>query len=156
VGESLAFLADVDATNLRRRAHVVELAQELLGGAVSGKRVAVLGLAFKPNSDDVRDSPALDIAGRLQELGATVAAYDPEAVVTARRVRPELEYVEQAADALRGADLVLVLTEWDEFRGLDAAEAATLVANPVVIDGRNCLDRDAWTAAGFTYRGMGR
>ncbi len=156
VGESLAFLADVDATNLRRRAHVVELAQELLGGVVSGKRVAVLGLAFKPNSDDVRDSPALDIAARLHELGATVSAYDPEAVVTARRVHPELDFVETAADALSGADLVLVLTEWTEFRELDATTVASLVSSPVVIDGRNCLDRDAWTAAGFTYRGMGR
>ncbi|PZE68107.1 UDP-glucose/GDP-mannose dehydrogenase family protein [Curtobacterium sp. MCBD17_021] len=156
VGESLAFLADVDATNLRRRAHVVELAQEMLGGAVAGKRVAVLGLAFKPNSDDVRDSPALDIAARLLGLGATVAAYDPEAVVTARRVHPELDYAETATDALTGADLVLVLTEWNEFRELDPAAVASLVASPVVIDGRNCLDREAWRAAGFTYRGMGR
>ncbi|WP_439692004.1 UDP-glucose dehydrogenase family protein [Curtobacterium sp. SP.BCo] len=156
VPESLAFLADVDAINLRRRDHVVELAQEILGGAVAGKRVAVLGLAFKPNSDDVRDSPALDIAARLLGLGASVAAYDPEAVVTARRIHPELDYVESAEDALRGADLVLVLTEWNEFRALDPVRAAALVANPVVIDGRNCLDRDAWTAAGFTHRGMGR
>ncbi|MFJ4222052.1 UDP-glucose dehydrogenase family protein [Curtobacterium luteum] len=156
VPDSLAFLADVDAINLRRRDHVVTLAQELLGGDVAGKRVAVLGLAFKPNSDDVRDSPSLDIAGRLEALGAHVAAYDPEAVVTARRVRPELDYTETAADALRGAELVLVLTEWNEFRELDASEVAGLVASPVVVDGRNCLDRDAWTAAGFTYRGMGR
>ncbi len=156
VPESLAFLADVDAINLRRRDHVVTLAQELLGGDVAGKRVAVLGLAFKPNSDDVRDSPSLDIAGRLHGLGARVAAYDPEAVVTARRVHPELDYVETAADALRGADLVLVLTEWNEFRELDPSAVAALVATPVVVDGRNCLDRDAWSAAGFTYRGMGR
>ncbi|MGN8049796.1 UDP-glucose dehydrogenase family protein [Curtobacterium sp. 22159] len=156
VPESLAFLADVDAINLRRRDHVVELAHEALGGDVTGKRVAVLGLAFKPNSDDVRDSPALDIAGRLLGHGATVVAYDPEAVLTARRVHPELDYVESAADALRDADLVLVLTEWNEFRELDPADAAALVSTPVVIDGRNCLDRDAWTAAGFTYRGMGR
>ena len=120
------------------------------------KRVAVLGLAFKPNSDDVRDSPALDIAARLHELGASVAAYDPEAVVTARRIRPELEYVERATDAHRDAELVLVLTEWNEFRELDAATAAALVSVPVVVDGRNCLDREAWVAAGFTYRGMGR
>ena len=85
-----------------------------------------------------------------------VSAYDPEAVVTARRVHPELDYVESAAEALGGAELVLVLTEWTEFRELDATAAAALVASPVVIDGRNCLDRDAWTAAGFTYRGMGR
>ncbi|PYY50077.1 UDP-glucose/GDP-mannose dehydrogenase family protein [Curtobacterium sp. MCPF17_050] len=156
VGESLAFLADVDATNLRRRAHVVELAQELLGGAVAGKRIAVLGLAFKPNSDDVRDSPALDIAARLRDLGATVASYDPEAVVTARRVHPELDYAETAEDALTGADLVLVLTEWNEFRELDPTAVAALVSSPVVVDGRNCLDREAWRAAGFTYRGMGR
>jgi len=156
VGESLAFLADVDATNLRRRAHVVDLAVELLGGSAEGKRVAVLGLAFKPNSDDVRDSPALDIAARLHELGATVAAHDPEAVGTARRLHPELEYRGSATEALTGADLVLVLTEWTAFRELDPAEVASLVANPVVVDGRNCLDREAWTAAGFTYRGMGR
>ncbi|MDT0211853.1 UDP-glucose/GDP-mannose dehydrogenase family protein [Curtobacterium sp. BRD11] len=156
VGESLAFLADVDATNLRRRAHVVDLATELLGGTVTGKRVAVLGLAFKPNSDDVRDSPALDIAARLLGLGASVAAYDPEAIETARQLHPELEYVGSPTEAVTGADIVLVLTEWSVFRALDAAEVASLVASPVVVDGRNCLDREAWTAAGFTYRGMGR
>jgi UDPglucose 6-dehydrogenase len=156
VGESLAFLADVDAINLRRRAHVVDLAAKVLGGDVSGKRVAVLGLAFKPNSDDVRDSPALDIAARLLQLGADVSAYDPEAIPTARRVHPELTYVDTADAALAGADLVLVLTEWDEFRALDASAVAGLVASPVVIDGRNCLDRDAWRAAGFAHHGMGR
>ncbi|MCM3520085.1 UDP-glucose/GDP-mannose dehydrogenase family protein [Curtobacterium sp. P97] len=156
VGESLAFLADVDATNLRRRAHAVDLATEMLGGTVTGKRVAVLGLAFKPNSDDVRDSPALDIAARLHELGASVAAYDPEAIETARRLHPELEYVGSPTEAVTGADIVLVLTEWSVFRALDADEVASLVASPVVVDGRNCLDREAWTAAGFTYRGMGR
>jgi UDPglucose 6-dehydrogenase len=156
VGESLAFLADVDATNLRRRAHVVDLTTEMLGGSVAGKRVAVLGLAFKPNSDDVRDSPALDIAARLLGLGATVAAYDPEAVETARRLHPELEYVGSPTEAVTGADVVLVLTEWTVFRELDPVEIASLVATPVVVDGRNCLDREAWTAAGFTYRGMGR
>ncbi|WIB59110.1 UDP-glucose/GDP-mannose dehydrogenase family protein [Curtobacterium sp. MCLR17_007] len=156
VGESLDFLADVDAINLRRRAHVVTLAQDLLDGAVAGKRVGVLGLAFKPNSDDVRDSPALDIAARLVELGATVSAYDPQANGTAARIRPELTYVDSADAAVRDADLVLVLTEWNEFRTLDPARVAGLVARPVVVDGRNCLDRDAWTAAGFTVRGMGR
>lgn len=156
VGESLAFLADIDAINLRRRAHVVELATQALGGDVTGKRVAVLGLAFKPNSDDVRDSPSLDIAARLRELGAEVAAYDPEAIGTARRLHPELDYVESATEAVTGADIVLVLTEWNEFRELDAPTVAAAVANPVVIDGRNCLDRDAWRAAGFAYHGMGR
>ncbi|MET3636795.1 MULTISPECIES: UDP-glucose dehydrogenase family protein [Curtobacterium] len=156
VGRSLGFLAEVDAINLRRRAHVATLAGELLGGSVAGRRVAVLGLAFKPNSDDVRDSPALDIAARLVELGATVLAYDPAANHTAARVRPEVETVDSAAEALRDADLVLVLTEWAEFRELDPRVVADLVAAPVVLDGRNCLDRDAWTAAGFTVRGMGR
>ncbi|PZF12790.1 UDP-glucose 6-dehydrogenase [Curtobacterium sp. MCPF17_011] len=156
VGESLAFLADIDAINLRRRAHVVELATQALGGDVTGKRVAVLGLAFKPNSDDVRDSPSLDIAARLRGLGADVAAYDPEAIVTARRLHPELDYVETVTEAVTGADIVLVLTEWKEFRELDAAAVAAAVATPVVIDGRNCLDRDAWRAAGFAYHGMGR
>ncbi|MBF4591194.1 UDP-glucose dehydrogenase family protein [Curtobacterium sp. VKM Ac-1395] len=156
VGESLAFLADVDAINLRRRAHVVTLAEDLLGGDVTGKHVAVLGLAFKPNSDDVRDSPSLDITARLHELGAVVSAYDPEANGTAARIHPEVHYVDSADEALRGADLVLVLTEWNEFRQLDPAVVAGLVGRPVVVDGRNCLDRDAWTAAGFTVRGMGR
>ncbi|MDN3478287.1 UDP-glucose/GDP-mannose dehydrogenase family protein [Curtobacterium sp. APC 4022] len=156
VGESLAFLADIDAINLRRRAHVVELTTQALGGDVTGKRVAVLGLAFKPNSDDVRDSPSLDIAARLRELGAEVAAYDPEAIGTARRLHPELDYVESATEAVTGADIVLVLTEWNEFRELDATTVAAAVANPVVIDGRNCLDREAWRAAGFAYHGMGR
>ena len=156
VGEALAFLADVDAINLRRRAHVVTLAEDLLGGDVTGKHVAVLGLAFKPNSDDVRDSPALDITARLHELGAVVSAYDPEANGTAARIHPEVHYVDSADEALRGADLVLVLTEWNEFRQLDPAVVAGLVERPVVVDGRNCLDRDAWTAAGFTVRGMGR
>ncbi len=156
VGESLAFLGEVDAINLRRRAHVVTLAAELLDGDVTGKRIGVLGLAFKPNSDDVRDSPALDIAAQLREHGATVSAYDPEANRTAARLRPELDYVDSAVDAVRDADLVLVLTEWSEFRDLDPTAVAALVARPVVVDGRNCLDRDAWTAAGFTVRGMGR
>ncbi|OIH96982.1 UDP-glucose/GDP-mannose dehydrogenase family protein [Curtobacterium sp. MCBA15_001] len=156
VGESLDFLADVDAINLRRRAHVVTLAQELLGDVLAGKRVGVLGLAFKPNSDDVRDSPALDIADRLRELGATVSAYDPQANGTAARVRPELDYVGSVDAAVQDADLVLVLTEWTEFRQLDPTAVASLVRDRVVIDGRNVLDRDAWTAAGFTVRGMGR
>jgi UDPglucose 6-dehydrogenase len=156
VGEERERLADVDAINLRRRAHVVDLATTALGGDVTGKRVAVLGLAFKPNSDDVRDSPSLDIAARLHEQGAVVAAYDPEATGTAGRLHPELDYVGSAMEALTGADLVLVLTEWNEFRELDATAVAAVVASPIVIDGRNCLDRDAWRAAGFAHHGMGR
>ena len=142
VGESLDFLADVDAINLRRRAHVVTLAQELLDGDVSGKRVGVLGLAFKPNSDDVRDSPALDIAARLVELGATVSAYDPQANGTAARIRPELDYVDSVDAAVQDADLVLVLTEWNEFRALDPATVASLVCGA----GSSSTGGTAWTA----------
>jgi UDPglucose 6-dehydrogenase len=168
---TLDFLDDVDAINLRRRDRVVALTTELLGaeagsgtgtgtgtvsGSLVGKRVAVLGLAFKPDSDDVRDSPALDIAARLHDAGATVTAYDPEAVETSRRVRPALTYADSASDALTDADVVLVLTEWQEFRDLDPVTVAGAVRGRVVVDGRNCLDRDAWRAAGFAHHGMGR
>ncbi|PZF58523.1 UDP-glucose 6-dehydrogenase [Curtobacterium sp. MCBD17_034] len=153
---TLDFLEDVDAVNLRRRDRLVDVATELLGGDVQGRRVAVLGLAFKPDSDDVRDSPALDIAARLRAAGAVVVAYDPEAVHTSQRVHPELTYAESAAEALGGADVVLVLTEWQEFRDLEPAAVGALVAAKAIVDGRNCLDPQAWRQAGFTYRGMGR
>jgi UDPglucose 6-dehydrogenase len=159
---TLDFLADVDAVNLRRRDRVVSLATSLLGGDVVGKKVAVLGLAFKPNSDDVRDSPALDIASRLHADGADVVGYDPEANATAARLHPDVSYAASAAEALAGAEVVLVLTEWQEFRDLDPVAVRSLVAGgtdgaPVgVVDGRNCLLPDAWRAAGFDYRGMGR
>jgi UDPglucose 6-dehydrogenase len=153
---TLDFLADVDAINLRRRDRVVELATSMLDDELGGKRVAVLGLAFKPNSDDVRDSPSLDIAGRLHHAGATVTAYDPEANETSRRIHPDIDYAASAAEALAEADVVLVLTEWQEFRDLDPKAVAALVAGKQVIDGRNCLDPAAWRAAGFEYRGMGR
>jgi UDPglucose 6-dehydrogenase len=153
--DSLAFLADVDAINLRRRDRVVSLAEQLVGD-VSGARVAVLGLAFKPNSDDIRDSPALDVARRLRAAGAVVTAYDPEANHTASRVAPELDYVDDVESALRDADVALVLTEWTEFRELDPAVVAGLMAHARVVDGRNTLDVAAWRGAGFDYRGLGR
>jgi UDPglucose 6-dehydrogenase len=153
--DSLAFLADVDAINLRRRDRVVSLAEQLVG-EVSGARVAVLGLAFKPNSDDIRDSPALDVARRLRAAGAVVTAYDPEANHTASRVAPELDYVDDVESALRDADVALVLTEWTEFRELDPAVVSGLMAHARVVDGRNTLDVAAWRAAGFDYRGLGR
>ncbi|WP_030149460.1 UDP-glucose dehydrogenase family protein [Mycetocola saprophilus] len=155
VGESLGFLAEVDAINLRRRDHVVERAEAILGD-LDGRRITVLGLAFKPDSDDVRDSPALDIATRLAARGAVVTATDPQAVETARRHAPELNFVFDAETALRGAELVLVLTEWSDFRNLDPVAAAALVDAPIVIDGRNCLDRAAWRGAGWAYHGLGR
>ncbi|UOE44345.1 UDP-glucose dehydrogenase family protein [Agromyces larvae] len=155
-GESVAFLKEVDAINLRRRHRVVELARELLGGSVHGRKVAVLGVTFKPDSDDVRDSPALDIAVQLKGLGADVVAVDPEGVENARARHPQLEYSTSTATALDRADLVVLATEWAEYRALDPAETLRSVAAARIIDGRNVLDPDAWRAAGWTYRGLGR
>jgi UDPglucose 6-dehydrogenase len=156
VGDSLRFLTEVDSINLRRRERAVQLAVELAGGDVSGRRIAVLGLAFKPDSDDVRDSPALEVAARLAELGARVVATDPEAIGTSRRLHPELEYVETVADAAAGADVVMLLTEWREYRELGPRELGEHVASRVIIDGRNVLDPQEWRAAGWTYSGLGR
>ncbi|MBC7591188.1 MAG: UDP-glucose/GDP-mannose dehydrogenase family protein [Salinibacterium sp.] len=155
-GESVAFLKEVDAINLRRRQRVVDLTVDALGGSANGKKVAVLGLAFKPFSDDVRDSPALDVAVKLRGLGAKVVATDPHAIENSRRMHPQLDYVPSAAEALEGADIVVLVTEWDEFRHMDPQWAGELVRNRIVVDGRNCLDAEAWRAAGWAYRGLGR
>jgi UDPglucose 6-dehydrogenase len=156
-GESVSFLREVDAINLRRRDRAVQLVVDALDGAVHTKRIAVLGAAFKPHSDDIRDSPALDVAVRLHGLGADVIVTDPEATENARRVHPQLAYTSDRDEALRGADAVIVVTEWDEYRvDLDPAHAATLARGRIVVDGRNCLDPAAWRAAGWTYLGMGR
>jgi UDPglucose 6-dehydrogenase len=155
LGESLAFLGEVDAINLRRRDRMVELTTELLGGTVVGKRIAVLGLAFKPDSDDVRDSPALDVASRLHAAGAIVVATDPEANHTSRRAYPDLTYVPTAVDAAKDADAVLVLTEWKHYRDLYPTDLSG-AAGQIIIDGRNCLDQDRWRGAGWTYRSLGR
>ncbi|WP_236967991.1 UDP-glucose dehydrogenase family protein [Microbacterium aurantiacum] len=156
-GESIAFLREVDAINLRRRDRAVELVVNALDGQVFERKIAVLGAAFKPHSDDIRDSPALDVAVRLKGLGANVVVTDPEAIENARRIHPQLTYVADLDEALRDADAVIVVTEWDEYRReLDPTHAASLVAQRVIVDGRNCLDAAAWRAAGFTYTGMGR
>jgi UDPglucose 6-dehydrogenase len=155
-GQSLLFLHEVDAINLRRRERVAEIAVELVGGTLIGRKVAVLGAAFKPQSDDVRDSPALNVAGRLQLQGAHVAVYDPRATENARRIFPTLEYAASVYEACRGAHIVLHLTEWPEFREIDPEQVGAVVAARNVVDGRNCLDADAWRAAGWTYRGLGR
>jgi UDPglucose 6-dehydrogenase len=154
-GESVRFLDEVDKINLRRRERVVDLVREEAGG-LDGVRVAVLGLAFKPHSDDIRDSPALDIAIRLAEGGAVVTATDPEAVPNARRRAPQLNYVGSAAEAAADADIVVLITEWPEFTALDPEELGALVTQRVVIDGRNALDADRWRAAGWRFRGLGR
>ncbi|MDR1236926.1 MAG: UDP-glucose/GDP-mannose dehydrogenase family protein [Propionibacteriaceae bacterium] len=155
VGRSVGFLNEVDAINLRRRERVVELVLTNLGD-YQRKRVAVLGLAFKPESDDVRDSPALDVAVRLHGLGVDVVATDPQAIANARRLHPQLDFAATAEEALSGAEAVVLVTEWQQYQKFDPQLARGLVANPVVIDGRNCLDAASWRAAGWTYFGMGR
>jgi len=155
-GESVAFLKQVDQINLRRRKRVVDLTVEALGGRANEKRVAVLGLAFKPHSDDVRDSPALDVAVQLRGLGARVVATDPQAIENSRRLHPQLEYEADMLDALRGADAIVLVTEWPVFRELDPVAIGEIVRTRTIIDGRNCLDAAAWRAAGWTYRGLGR
>ncbi|MFE3855980.1 UDP-glucose dehydrogenase family protein [Streptomyces griseorubiginosus] len=156
LGVSLAFLREVDAINMRRRDKVVALARELCGGAVLGARIAVLGAAFKPDSDDIRDSPALNVAARLRLDGADVTVYDPEALDNARKAYPLLGYAMSAEEALGGADLVLHLTEWPQFREIDPERAAQLVSRPLIVDGRGTLDAGLWTAAGWHFRALGR
>ncbi|MGO2221122.1 MAG: UDP-glucose dehydrogenase family protein [Microbacterium gubbeenense] len=155
-GESVAFLKQVDEINLRRRQRVVDLVVDSFDGQVFGHRVTVLGLAFKPDSDDIRDSPALDVAVRLKGLGAEVVSYDPEAMDTARRAHPQLDYADSLETALEGSEAVVVVTEWKQFKNLNPAETLTKVARPVIFDGRNILNPTAWQEAGWTYRGMGR
>jgi len=155
-GESVAFLKEVDKINLRRRDRVVNLVVDALGGEPYEKRVAVLGLAFKPFSDDIRDSPALDVAVRLHGLGAAVTATDPEAAANARRVHPQLTIADSLGDALRDAEVVVLVTEWPEFRGLQPADVEPFTAGRTIIDGRNSLDPVVWRAAGWTYVGLGR
>lgn len=155
-GDSLAFLKEVDTINLRQRQRVVDLAVEALGGSAFRRKVAVLGVAFKPDSDDVRDSPALDVAVQLRGLGAHVVATDPEGVENARARHPQLDYTTSTHEALTGADLVVLATEWREYRALDPVEAGRLVAEKRIIDGRNVLDLAAWRGAGWQVRGLGR
>ncbi|MDI9985501.1 UDP-glucose dehydrogenase family protein, partial [Rhodococcus ruber] len=154
--EALTFLREVDAINMRRRIRMVEMAREACGGSLLGSRVAVLGAAFKPNSDDVRDSPALNVAGQIQLQGAAVTVFDPKAMENSRVLFPTLNYATSIEDACAGADVLLVLTEWSEFRRIDPASLASVVRRKVIIDGRNCLDVAAWVDGGWKYRGMGR
>ncbi|KXZ60597.1 UDP-glucose 6-dehydrogenase TuaD [Microbacterium laevaniformans] len=156
-GESVAFLRQVDEINLRRRDRAVQLVVDGLGGSVYEKKVTVLGAAFKPHSDDIRDSPALDVAVRLHGLGATVTVTDPAAIENARRIHPQLTYVEDRDEAIRDADALVLVTEWDEYRRqLPPEHASSLTDGRVVVDGRNGLDAAAWRAAGWAYYGMGR
>ncbi len=154
--QALTFLREVDAVNMRRRAHMVELAREACGGGFLGKRIAVLGATFKPDSDDVRDSPALNVAGQIHLQGAQVTVYDPKGMENAAKIFPTLGYAPTALDAVHGAHLVLHLTEWREFRELDPATLADAAAVPHILDGRNALDPTLWRKAGWTFRALGR
>ncbi len=161
VGDALAFLSDVDDINVRRRQFVVELVNSELGG-LTGKKVAVWGMAFKPDSDDIRDSPALDIAEGLARAGAHVVAADPQALVPARSridkagLSDSLRVTDDHVEASHGVDAIVVATEWKVFSEQDPTEIAKLTDGRLVVDGRNCLDKEAWKKAGFRYRGMGR
>ena len=153
---ALGFLREVDSINMRRRTRMVELTTQACGGSLLGANIAVLGAAFKPESDDVRDSPALNVAGLLQLNGAAVAVYDPKAAETSRRVFPTLNYATSVSEAVENADAVLVATEWQEFIDLDPDDLADLVRAKVVVDGRNCLDVARWQSAGWRVYGLGR
>ncbi|MFD9816493.1 UDP-glucose dehydrogenase family protein [Streptomyces sp. NPDC059080] len=154
--QALTFLREVDSINMRRRGHMVELTRDAVGGAFLGKRVAVLGATFKPDSDDVRDSPALNVAGQIHLQGGQVTVYDPKGMANARRLFPTLGYADSALEAVRGADAVLHLTEWREFRELDPAVLGEAVTARRILDGRNALDPELWRKAGWTYRALGR
>jgi UDPglucose 6-dehydrogenase len=156
VDQALSFLREVDAINMRRRARMVDLARELLGGSFEGRTVGVLGAAFKPNSDDIRDSPALDVAATIRAQRGRVTVYDPQALANARRAHPDLDYGDSTLEAARGAHVVLLLTEWSEFRELDPEVLGEIVAERNIVDGRNALDPERWRAAGWTYRALGR
>ena len=156
VDNALAFLGEVDEINMRRRQRVVDLARTLVGGSFLGRNVAVLGAAFKPNSDDVRDSPALNVAATIQLRGASVRVHDPEAIDNARAVFPHLDYAREATKACEKADVVLHLTEWREYAEIDPEELAQVVSHRRIVDGRNVLSLDRWRAASWTVRGLGR
>lgn len=155
-GESVAFLKEVDAINLRRRQRVIDLALEALDGELVGKKIAVLGLAFKPHSDDVRDSPALDVAVQLFGRGVQITATDPQAIENARILQPQLKYSTDIAETLSGADALVLITEWPEFTSIDPAWAASFVSTRTIIDARNCLDAAAWRSADWQYKSLGR
>ena len=153
--QALEFLREIDSINLRARKRVIELVQRDLSGDLRSKKIAVLGAAFKPDSDDVRDSPALDIAIQIQAAGANVVIHDPKAIEPARKRFPALNFVTTIDEALKDAEIVLHLTEWKIYREIDPVKAKSLVAKPIIIDGRNALDRKKWKDAGWHFRALG-
>jgi UDPglucose 6-dehydrogenase len=156
VDQALSFLREVDAINMRRRVRMVDLAREVCDGSIVGRRIAVLGAAFKPDSDDVRDSPALSVAAQMQLQGAHVVVTDPQAVDNARAAFPGLAFASTVEEAVAGADVVLLATEWPEYRALDPETLGALVGARRMLDGRNVLDPKRWRSAGWTYRALGR
>ena len=155
LGDVVTFLQVVDNINMRQRSRVIDATREICGSLV-GTRAAVLGVAFKPNSDDIRDSPALDVAGQLQLQGAIVSVFDPKAMDNAQQLFPTLNYALSTVEACKEADVVLILTEWDEFRKLQPEKLEAVTRSKRIIDARNCLDSQPWRAAGWNYRGFGR
>ena len=154
--QALEFLREIDAINLRARQRVIDVVRSELTDDLTSYKLAVLGAAFKPDSDDVRDSPALDIAAQLQAAGASVVVHDPKAIENARKRFPKLGFAESVQECVKDSDLILHLTEWREYRELDPISLATLVKKKIVIDGRNALDRDKWRAAGWQFHALGR
>jgi UDPglucose 6-dehydrogenase len=154
--QALTFLREVDAINMRRRTRVVELTRDLCDGTLLGRRITVLGAAFKPESDDVRDSPALSIAAQLQLQGSVVTVTDPKALDNASKRFPELHYEPDLEQAIDRSDALLLLTEWQQYRDLDPYTLTAKVSATRILDGRNVLDPEKWRAAGWTYRGLGR
>jgi len=154
--QALEFLREIDAINLRARTRMIDLVRKELSEDLTGKKIAVLGAAFKPDSDDVRDSPSLDIAAQIHSAGAAVTVHDPKAIANARKRFPGLHYEAGISETLRGADLVLHLTEWKVYRELDPHEVRAMVNTPIIIDGRNALDRELWKSAGWKFRALGR
>lgn len=154
--QALEFLREIDAINLRARQRVIDVVRAELTDDLTAYKIAVLGAAFKPDSDDVRDSPALDIAAQLQAAGASVIVHDPKAIENARKRFPKLGFAVTVQECVKDSDLILHLTEWREYRELDPKALASLVKKKIVIDGRNALDRDKWRAAGWQFHALGR
>jgi len=154
--QAVEFLKEIDAINLRARQRIIELVRKDLANDLRGKKVAILGAAFKPDSDDVRDSPALDIAAQIQAAGAVVTVHDPKAIANAQKRFPALNFADDVNATLKDAEIVLHLTEWKIYREIDPVKVKSIVKNPIIIDGRNALDRDLWRSAGWKFRALGR
>ena len=154
--QSLEFLREIDSINLRARQRMIDVLRAELGMDLKSKRIAILGAAFKPDSDDVRDSPALDIAAQIHEAGAEVTIHDPKAIENASKRFPNLTFQSSIEKCLERADAILHLTEWKIYREIDPVAMKKIVRQPIIIDGRNMLNRDLWQSAGWTFRALGR